>query len=123
MALAPVTLVYDGECKFCIRSLRILKALDWRDRLVLVPVQDTERVKSLGSILADADFATAMYAVRGGKKYRGFDAFRAALPSLPAGLLVVWIWYLPGVRWLGVRLYDWVARHRRSFGCSSSCQI
>lgn len=124
MSSGRLTLVYDADCLFCIRSLKALKRLDWLNNLDLRPSSGVHSDERLRSLLAGADFSAAMYAVsRYGRTYTGFDAFRQALLRLPAGLLIVWSWYLPGARWLGIRCYNWIARRRHAFGCSASCKI
>ena len=118
----PVTLVYDGACHFCIRSLRGLKRFDPLDRMQLVDGTIPANLARFPE-LRDADLASAMYAVADGRAYRGFDAFRRAMWASPYLFAVAFIGYLPGVPFLGRRLYDWVARNRHALGCSSSCSI
>lgn len=119
-----LALVYDAQCRFCIRSLALLKRLDWFGLLALVPSAQAESDERLAAALEGADLQSAMYAVSSaGRSYAGFDAFRQALLRLPLGALVAWTWYLPGARWLGTRCYGWIARRRHTFGCSASCKI
>ncbi len=118
-----ISLVYDGECGFCRRSLRILKAFDWLDRVELIAFQDRASWSVRFPQLSAADFSTAMYGVSAGAVYRGFDAFRAALWSLPATMPLAWTWYLPGVRAIGTRVYDLIATRRHSLGCGDACKL
>lgn len=119
-----LTLVYDGDCRFCIRSLAVLKRLDWFNLLEMVPSSAVQSDKRLLRILAGADFDVAMYAVSTNcRTYSGFDAFRQAFARLPLGLLIVWALYLPGAKWLGSRCYAWIARRRGAFGCAGTCEI
>lgn len=119
-----LTLIYDGDCRFCIRSLAVLKRLDWLDLLELVPSSAVPFDKRLLRLLTDADFGVAMYAVSmNGRTYSGFDAFRQAFLRLPLGLFIVWACYLPGAKWLGSRCYAWIARRRGGFGCAGTCEI
>jgi predicted DCC family thiol-disulfide oxidoreductase YuxK len=115
---APATaVIYDAECRFCIRSLRVLKAFDILGRISLVPSDTTGLLKRFPT-LRGADFSSAMYAVRDGAAYAGFDAFRTALWSSPILALLAWSWYVPPVPAVGRRVYAWIARNRRSLGCS-----
>ena len=117
-AFAPATVViYDADCRFCIRSLRVLKAFDILGRVSLLP-SDTQGLLELFPSLRGADFSSAMYAVRDGAAYAGFDAFRTALWSSPILALLAWSWYVPPVPAVGRRLYAWIARNRHSLGCS-----
>jgi predicted DCC family thiol-disulfide oxidoreductase YuxK len=48
----------------------------------------------------------------GGRVSGGFYAFRRVAHHVPLLGLLVPVLYLPGVPWLGVRIYRWVAEHR-----------
>ncbi len=103
-----VTVVYDGGCGMCRAFRRVVAALDragridWQDLhgdLTDLPVSRAACVR-------------AMQAVDGEAVAEGYDAVRAvcrAVPLLwPAALFLA----LPGVRWLGDRVYRRVARSR-----------
>ena len=116
-------LVYDGDCAFCTRSLRVLQAFDTRHALQLHDARSRSRVLAQFPILADADLDEAMFAVQGERSWRGFFAFRQAIwqsrwtwPLLP-------LFYAPGATWLGPRIYALVARNRRSLGCGDTCAV
>ena len=51
------------------------------------------------------------------RAYRGFFAFRALAGRLPALWPLVPILYLPGVPFIGTRIYAGVARNRAPGGC------
>src|SRR6266704_2419923 len=42
------TLIYDGECGFCRRSVDLLRHWDREQRIALVPFQDQARVAAFG---------------------------------------------------------------------------
>jgi predicted DCC family thiol-disulfide oxidoreductase YuxK len=44
--------------------------------------------------------------------YAGFRAFRWIAWRLPLTMLVAPLLYVPGVPWLGNKVYRWVAKHR-----------
>ncbi len=113
-----IDIVYDGLCTLCIRSLRVVRALDRRGALRLHDANDREGVVTRFPQLRGADLDDAMYAVDdAGRVYRGFYAFRRVFRVLPlAWWLVPWL-YLPGARFVGERVYDLVARNRSRIGC------
>ncbi|MDE2571911.1 MAG: DUF393 domain-containing protein [bacterium] len=118
-----VVLVYDGTCGFCRRALRLFLRFDLLHRLELFDGSDARLAEARFPELAGADVATAMYTIADGRRYRGFDAFRRAMWESPVLKIVTPLLYVPGVRALGVRLYDLVARNRHALGCSSgSCR-
>ena len=120
-----ISVVYDGQCGFCVRSLRIVRALDVWGLLRFVDGTDRPQVEARFPGLSDADLDGAMYAVGdGGRTYRGFFAFRRLLWSSPLLWPLLPIFYLPGARWVGPRVYAWIARNRRSLGCrTSACPV
>lgn len=116
-----IDIIYDGQCAFCVRSLRIVRHLAVWGLLRFVDGTDRPQVEVWFPGLRDADLDGAMYAVAdGGRTYRGFFAFRRLLWASPLLWPLLPIFYFPGVRWVGPRVYAWIARNRRSLGCRSS---
>jgi len=116
-------LIFDGYCDFCIRALRVVKRFDPEDRLTLIDGNDSEYVRSHYPELDAGDLAMAMYGVANGRYYRGYDAFARAFSELPSLSALAAFMRIPLVRWVGLPIYDAIARNRRSFGCSSGvCQ-
>jgi predicted DCC family thiol-disulfide oxidoreductase YuxK len=117
--------IYDGQCGFCIRSLRICKALDLRHALRFHDANQRTQIAAQFPELARADFENAMFTVSDDRRvHRGFFAFRQI--ALAASLMwpVLPLLYLPGSRWIGPKVYAWVARNRRRFGCESEvCEL
>ena len=119
-----IVLLYDGACRFCIRSLRVLKRFDPQDRLELVDASNRASVDKRFPQTSGADFDNAMYAVDSARVYRGFDAFRRAMRALPALAWLAMLMYIPGVPAIGRRVYDAIARNRHALGCSSeACDV
>ena len=112
--------IYDGQCGFCIRALRVCRALDWRRRLEFHDSHDRGRVVTRFPQLRAADFENAMFAVDGrGRTFRGFFAFRRIAWETPLLWLALPFLYLPGAGIAGPRAYAWIARNRHRFGCES----
>ena len=123
MSFQSVTLIYDGGCGFCIRSLRLLRALDWFGVCRYIASQDPSITTRFPAFSA-TDFDEAMYAVsEDGVTYRGFFAFRRALRAMPAAWLLLGVFYFPGASVVGPRVYGWVARNRSRLGCTSTCAL
>jgi len=113
-----VDVVYDGLCRFCIRSLALVQAIDTRSALRLHDANDRSAVLERFPALRDADFDAAMYAVDAdGRTYEGFYAFRRIAHALPLAWPLVPLLHLPGAGALGSRAYALVARNRRRLGC------
>jgi hypothetical protein len=55
---------------------------------------------------------------------RGFFAFRRILWESPLMWPLIPLFYFPGAGIVGPRVYAWVARNRRRFGCESDvCEL
>jgi predicted DCC family thiol-disulfide oxidoreductase YuxK len=115
-----IDIIFDGQCRFCIRSLRVVRALDIRAALRF---HDANRGETLEFFpeLRGAALSEAMYArVEGEPPHRGFYAFRRLLWSSPLMWPLIPLFYFPGVSFPGERVYAWVARNRKNLGCESN---
>lgn len=108
-----VTVLYDGQCVLCQQSLRVLHALDWRKRLHPMDAQDQDLVMAHYPHLDYEALMGAMHVVTPtGDTLVGFFAVRYLARFLPLLWLLLPLLYLPGMNWLGPRVYAWVARRR-----------
>lgn len=107
-----VTAIYDGQCVICRQSKRLIEALDWRRRVTFLDLHRWDDVQRLVPAL---DYPTAMgqmHVLAPDGLYGGFFATRRALKELPLGYPVWLALRLPGMAWLGERVYRFIARHR-----------
>jgi predicted DCC family thiol-disulfide oxidoreductase YuxK len=123
---APVILkvIYDGQCRFCLRALRVLRALDLKGSLRFFDSHQPETIERFPE-LRTADIEDAMYAVvEGEPTYRGFFAFRRIIWSSYLTWALIPLFYFPGAGYFGPRVYTWVARNRSKLGCRSEvCEL
>ena len=117
--------VYDGQCGFCVRSLNVCRALDVRGVLSFHDATAREEVIARFPELVDADFDNAMFVVAPDRGVtRGFFAFRCIVRECPLMWPFLPLLYFPGSSAIGPRVYAWVARNRRRFGCESEvCEV
>jgi predicted DCC family thiol-disulfide oxidoreductase YuxK len=117
--------IYDGQCGFCIRALKICRALDVRRVLRFHDANARESVLVAFPELTRADFENAIFAIAPDRSAtRGFFAFRRILWESPLMWPLIPLFYLPGSGHVGPRVYAWVARNRRRFGCvTESCEL
>ena len=108
------TVLFDGNCAFCQKSVSILKKLDWFHRLNYhsarefdtipphtVPLDQQRMIEEMHVLTADGTKAPA-----------GFRAFRWIAGRLPA-LWPLWPFlYSPGVPFIGQKVYLKVAKNR-----------
>jgi predicted DCC family thiol-disulfide oxidoreductase YuxK len=117
MSAKKLNVIYDGDCGFCRRSLRVVAAFDSRNALRFHDARLSDTLEKFPE-LRGVDLEDAMYVVVAGEPvYRGFFAFRRLIWSNPSTWIFIPLFYFPGARFFGPRVYAWVARNRNRFGC------
>jgi predicted DCC family thiol-disulfide oxidoreductase YuxK len=107
-----VTALFDGKCVLCQTTRHIIKAIDWFNRVefldlhhqseVEMPFPDFDHTAMMGEIHVVAD----------NEVYAGFDGVRRMLRETPLGFAAWLIFSLPGMGWLGPKVYRFIAEHR-----------
>lgn len=107
-------LLFDGQCPFCLKSVGVLRRLDWLGKVQFQNAREQERVPRLTPPLSPERLLEEMHLVTADQKqvYHGFGAFRWLAWRLPLFWLIAPVLYVPGIPWLGQRIYLWIARHR-----------
>jgi predicted DCC family thiol-disulfide oxidoreductase YuxK len=105
------TLIYDGECGICQKSVALLRRWDREHVLRYVPFQDGAAVLRFG--IALPKLAAAMHLVfPDGRVYPGADAVPRLLELFPGKRWLAWLFRIPGVLPLARRIYAWIAIRR-----------
>lgn len=117
---APLTVLFDMDCGFCVWTVRQLRLLDRSHSLRFISLQSAERGKAgavFAAVAASYPLRRALHVRRpdGSVRSRG-RALLWILAELPGGSLVRLWSRLPGVVWLSNHFYDWVAAHRDRLG-------
>ncbi|MEO7299629.1 MAG: DUF393 domain-containing protein [Verrucomicrobiota bacterium] len=118
---------YDGECPLCASQMRLLKRLDWFDRIEFFPLSDA-RATRIAPNLRREDLLEAIHCItREGHIHRGARCLRFVglrIPLLAPFALFLWF---PGVIWIAEKFYMWTSRRRyslsRIFGCKEACAV
>ena len=121
-ARSRIRLLYDWGCGFCLASVARLLTLDVFGRLEPIDFHSVADLRAIHPSLDRERCQSRMQCVEPyGRITEGFDAFR----RISHRLILLWplvpLLYLPGVRRLGVRVYDWVAARRFLFHRSRLC--
>jgi predicted DCC family thiol-disulfide oxidoreductase YuxK len=120
-----VDVIYDGQCGFCVRLMRMCRAVDVRRVLRFHDANTRAEVHARFPALAGADFDNAMFVVTAsGRVYRGFFACRRIAAGVPPMWPLLPLLHLPGAGWIGPKVYAWIAGNRHRFGCQSDvCDV
>ena len=110
--LSRYTVVYDGECGICRRSVELLREWDTEGRLRFLPFQGPGVMERYPQI-EEREFRRAVQLVApDGRHWSGADATERALRQTPRGRRIAWLFDLPLARPVARRVYRWVARNR-----------
>jgi predicted DCC family thiol-disulfide oxidoreductase YuxK len=110
-------LFYDGGCRLCQRTVRLLRVWDRAGRIVTFPYQSDLVARILPDV-SRSELEQAMLLVDPeGRRYRGADGLSRILELLPGGLPFRLVLALPGTLALARKLYGWIALHRHDLGC------
>jgi len=119
----PYTVIYDGTCRICSRSMGRLRRWDRGDRLEIVPSQAPGVRERFPEIPEEAFERSWQLIGPEGRRWEGAAALEELLRLLPRGRWFSWVFRIPLVRSVAERLYRTFARNRHRFGCGEHCPI
>jgi predicted DCC family thiol-disulfide oxidoreductase YuxK len=112
LTTSTLTVLFDGGCPLCRRTVRLLRGLDWLHRLQFVDATDADARARVAPGLSEADVMVEMYVVgERGARYGGFEGYLQIARVVP----IMWPFVLgglPGLRTLGRILYSRIAASR-----------
>jgi predicted DCC family thiol-disulfide oxidoreductase YuxK len=120
------TLVYDGYCRLCIRTMTQLDVLDGARRLRYVDLERewTRASELLPGVSRDEMREEMSVVTPEGSVLRGFFAFREIAKRVHLLWILVPVMFAPGAEWAGTRVYAAVAANRARRLCEgSACAV
>jgi predicted DCC family thiol-disulfide oxidoreductase YuxK len=123
-AEGKIPIFYDGGCGFCQRSITFAQTLDLFQRFEFLNFRSKAVQEKYPDLDTGRNENEILMKEPDGRWYGGFFAVRRMMRKMPVTFLFAPLLYLPGMAWLGVRLYRWVAAHRYLFfGGSAACAL
>lgn len=116
-------IIYDGNCNLCVSFVQTLETLDKGQLFRYVPMQDEQTVLHWGITPQDCELGVIMIdADAPEKRWQGTAAAEEIGRLLPIGSAFVDTYRaLPGVKWVGDRIYEQIRDNRYTlFGKRSS---
>jgi predicted DCC family thiol-disulfide oxidoreductase YuxK len=111
-----MTVLFDGGCPMCRRTVRRLHRLDWLGRLTFADGTDPERRARFAPGLSDVEIMREMWLIEPGRRVGGYDALLRIARVVP----LLWPFFivgsLPGIRHAGRAVYRTVAANRERRG-------
>jgi len=116
-------LLYDGQCGFCLESIRRLRVLDLFGWVDPVDFHAQPDLAKLNPALTPERCRSEMVLLEpNGRLSGGFQAFARLTYRLPFLMWLAPFAHLPGADWVGTRIYRWVAAHRYLLHRNPACQ-
>ena len=108
-----VTALFDGYCVICQSTRKTIKGLDWLNRVEFLDLHNAEEVQSRYPDLDYDDLMGEIHVVDDeGKVHGGYFGTRRMLKEVPLGLPLWLLLQIPGMDWIGTRIYRFIARNR-----------
>jgi predicted DCC family thiol-disulfide oxidoreductase YuxK len=120
-----IQVLYDGHCPLCNRTVRVLRFFDLFTRLEcldfrLLDLAEYNRRHKFALTIQDLD--REMYVISRGEAYVGYYGYRVLAAALPVFWPLSPLLFLPGVSWVGERVYGYIARNRLALvHCDAHC--
>lgn len=125
--LTRFAVLFDGQCPLCIRSATTVDFLDWRGKFVFRDVNDWEQIARDYPGLDQQQSLEEMQVIiprpGGYETLAGFYAFRKIAQHLPLGMLVWPFLFIPGVPFIGTRIYRFIASRRKRVTGGARCSF
>jgi predicted DCC family thiol-disulfide oxidoreductase YuxK len=115
--------IYDGNCNLCTTLVQVLENLDKGQLFDYIPMQDEQTLSQFGVTPQDCEMGMILIdASSPQRRWQGSDAAEEIGNLLPAGDIFVSVYRsMPGMKWMGDRVYEQVRDNRYSwFGKRSS---
>lgn len=120
---APWTVIYDGECDVCIRSVNTLRDWDRYGRFEMIAYQ-SEGVTDRFPDITEREFHESVQLVGPDSgRWEGADAVEKILSLTPRARPISWLFRIPFARPVARVLYRLFSRNRSRFGCGDHCPI
>ena len=116
------TLFFDGACGMCTRSKDFLLRFDRTGKIHTEPLQGAGVAERLG--VAPENLLDAVRWIDStGTIYHGAEAVNAALATAIGTRIPLWVYRIPGIRFIEDVVYQWVVDHRYKFpGTTPHCE-
>ncbi len=115
--------IYDGNCNICTTLTQLLENLDKGQLFDYLPMQDEAACVKLGVTPQDCEMGMILIdGTSPERRWQGSNAIEEIGRLLPVGELFISAYrVMPGMKWIGDRIYDQVRNHRYTwFGKRSS---
>jgi predicted DCC family thiol-disulfide oxidoreductase YuxK len=112
------TVLFDGGCPLCRRTVRGLRSIDWLGGLRFVDGTNAADRERLAPGLTETELLVEMFVVDPrGRRHPGYDGCLHLALAVPLLWPLALLGRLPGIRQVGERIYRRIAANRIRRGC------
>ncbi len=115
-------ILYDGECGFCTRSVKLGRRLDWFKVFEWHSRWEPGIQEKFPRVSFDDTLRQMVCVKPDSKVLGGFYCVRHLWLHFPLLFLPALFLYIPGVSLIGVPFYKWIAKNRHRFGGRENCE-
>lgn len=109
---AKPTIVYDGQCRFCLKQIERIRRRDRRGRFDYRARQEAGLEQEFPQI-TQGDFNTGLRLIEtDGSVHVGADGVYHIARGLPRLWMAAWLYRVPGLKQVFRGIYAWIARNR-----------
>lgn len=117
------TVLFDGGCPLCRRSVEILKVRDREGALEFLPAQDPAVKEAFPWLSREALAASIHLVGPNGRTWEGVGAVEELARVLPGYRWLRFAFALPFARVLAGSTYRWIAKNRYKIRCGAHCSL
>jgi predicted DCC family thiol-disulfide oxidoreductase YuxK len=110
--MPELAVLYDGSCSICRASATRVRRFDTAQRIELLDLHDPTALQRFPQIDREAALRLMQAVDLRGRVYNGADAWARIGLLLPGWKVAAWLLFVPGIHWIAVKIYAWVARNR-----------
>ena len=125
--MPELTVLFDGFCSLCRGSAARARRFDTAHRIEFLDLHDPAASQRFPEIDREKALRWMQAVDTKGEVFSGSDAWARIGLLLPGWKLIAWILLVPGIRWIGGKIYSWIARNRyrwnRAVCEDGTCQV
>ncbi len=106
--------IYDGNCNLCVSLVQVLENLDQGKLFDYISMQEADALRNFGVTPEDCEMGMILIDAKSPqRRWQGSDAAEEIGRLLPVSDVFVSAYRaLPGLKWMGDRVYEQVRDHR-----------
>jgi predicted DCC family thiol-disulfide oxidoreductase YuxK len=119
---ATMTVLFDGDCRFCTRSAHDIQRRFGRDRVAIRNFQEPGALDAYSGVTHEAAMKRLHVVRQDGRVFAGAEAVARLVAGVRFIGWLAFVYYVPGLRQLADLAYSYIAKHRyKLFGKTERC--